>query len=70
MKNILFIEGDTDIATMFCGACGKKFRAHYTSVTTADKRPICSKCIEYFQPLREEYGLPPMPYIKSAYLKG
>jgi len=65
---MIFVEGDTGVARMFCGCCNSTFRAYLDRVTTANKRPICKTCIEYFNPRRVEIGLPPMPFDRTAYL--
>ena len=67
MKNIIIMEGDGPIAQMQCGNCGEFFRGDYRFVTTANKVPICKDCIEWANPLREERGLPPMPYNPNGY---
>lgn len=69
LSNMIIAEGDTGIARMFCGVCNGTFRAVLSQVTTANKQPVCSKCIEHFNPLRIAKGLPAMPFIKSAYLQ-
>lgn len=68
LSNMIFVEGDTGIARMYCGVCNSTFRAVLSQVTTANKQPICSECIEKYNPLRIAKGLPAMPYNKSAYL--
>jgi hypothetical protein len=67
-SNLIIAEGDTGIALMCCGACMKEFRAVMSRVTTANKTPICSKCIIEYNPKRLAMGLPAMPFDQSAYL--
>ena len=69
MDNIIIVEGDTEVAVMSCGCCGSNFRGILSMVTTANKHPICSKCIERFNPIRVKMGMSPMPYLPDGYLE-
>ena len=68
MKNVIIMEGDTGVARMSCGCCGRSFRAILSSVTTADKSPVCLPCIEQANPIRLERGMPAIPFSRAAYL--
>ena len=75
ISNVIVMEGDTNIdvgtniAVMFCAACGNSFRANVDLVTCANKRPVCRPCIEWANPKRIANGLKPFPLVKSAYLQ-
>ena len=68
MENVIIMEGDTGVARMSCGCCGRSFRAYVSRVTTADKSPVCLPCIIKANPIRIERGMGAIPYDKYAYL--
>jgi transcription elongation factor Elf1 len=67
LSGVIIMEGDTNIARLFCGQCGKSFRANINRVASIQNVPFCRKCIDNANVLRKDRGMSALQYDPSAY---
>ena len=67
LSGVIIMEGDTNVARLFCGQCGKSFRANILRVASLQNVPFCRECIDDANVLRQELGFPALQYDPTAY---
>jgi hypothetical protein len=68
LSSVIIMEGDSNIARLFCGVCNNDFRADVSRVANVKGTPVCLQCIDDANPKRKAMGLPELNVIRDAYL--